>query len=198
MRLRFDDAKKPCCAKLLPLLESEHGVASVDPRLPMQPWMADALLRLVCDVLFGEGGADPEPALVQAATRLEPLLGGASVGPAHGRRWAAVSRRILKALPRDQRSDWLGHAEGQLAGRGAPDDETVRAALDMLFEAHGRLPLASLARRLGVPVLRGRDVVGGLQRLLNVDGYAVLRFDSAAERVELDGDLLIAQFGLEA
>ena len=33
-------------------------------------------IGLVCDVLFGEEGADPEPALMQAATRLEPLLDG--------------------------------------------------------------------------------------------------------------------------
>ena len=87
-------------------------------------------------------------------------------------------------------------AQRQLAGRGAPDDDTVRATLDALFEARGRLPIASLATRLGVPALRMRSVIAGLQRLLNVDGYPVLRFSGGTERVELDGALLVKWFEL--
>ena len=88
-------------------------------------------------------------------------------------------------------------AQRQLAGRGAPDDDTVRAALDALFEARGRLPIASLATRLDVPAPRMRSVIAGLQRLLNVDGYPVLRFSGGTEHVELDGDLFARQFNPE-
>lgn len=88
-------------------------------------------------------------------------------------------------------------AQRQLAGRGAPDEDTVRAALDALCEARGRLPAASLATRLGVPAPRIRSVIAGLQRLLNVDGYPVLRFSADTERVDLDGDLFARQFSPE-
>ena len=88
-------------------------------------------------------------------------------------------------------------AQRQLAGRGRRDDDTVRAALDALFEARGRLPIASLATRLDVPAPRMRSVIAGLQRLLNVDGYPVLRFSGGTERVHLDGDLFARQFNPE-
>ena len=88
-------------------------------------------------------------------------------------------------------------AQRQLAGRGAPDDVTVRAALDALREARGRMTLVSFAKRLGVPVLRVRGVTAGLQHLLNIDGHPVLRLDDDLEHVELDGDLLVRQLGLE-
>ena len=73
----------------------------------------------------------------------------------------------------------------------------MRATLDALFEARGRLPIASLATRLGVPAPRMRSVIAGLQRLLNVDGYPVLRFSGDTERVDLDGDLFARQFNPE-
>ena len=85
-------------------------------------------------------------------------------------------------------------AQRQLAGSGVPDDDTVGAALDALSEAQGRLPLLSLAARLGVPAMRTRGIVAGLQRLLNVDGYPVLRFNDDAEHVDLDGSLFAKLF----
>ena len=42
-----------------------------------------------------------------------------------------------------------------------------------------------------------RRVVTDLQRLLNVDGYPVLRLSADAEHIELDATLLIEQFGLK-
>ena len=88
-------------------------------------------------------------------------------------------------------------AQRQLAGAGVPDDGTVRVALDALFEARGHLPLASLARRVEVPVRNMRSMIAGLQRLLNVDGYPVLRFRDETERVELDGGMFAKLFDLE-
>ena len=88
-------------------------------------------------------------------------------------------------------------AQRQLAGAGIPDDGMVRVALDALFEAGGRLPPTLLAKRPGVPARSMRNMVAGLQRLLNTDGYPVLRFSDDAERVELDGGLFVKLFDLE-
>ena len=88
-------------------------------------------------------------------------------------------------------------AQRQLAGAGVPDDGIVRVALDALFEAGGRLPLTSLAKRVGVPIRTMRSMIAGLQRLLNVDGYPVLRFSDDTERVELDGSLIVKLFDLK-
>ena len=88
-------------------------------------------------------------------------------------------------------------AQRQLAGPGVPDDEIVRTALDALCEARGRLPFPALAKRLGMPASRMRSMVAGLQRLLNVDRYPVLRFSDDTEHVDLDGGLFVKLFNLE-
>ena len=72
-------------------------------------------IGLVCDVLFSDEGESPNPGLVQATTRLEPMLGGASVEPARGREWATAARRVLRALPRDRHGEWLARAEVTLS-----------------------------------------------------------------------------------
>ena len=43
-----------------------------------------------------------------------------------------------------------------------------------------------------------RSTITGLQRLLNVDGYPVLRFSNDTELVDLDGSLFVKLFGLES
>ena len=72
-------------------------------------------IGLACDLLFRAEDATPEPALAQAAVRLEPLLGGTDVEPSRGQEWAACARRVLSATPRDQRGEWLGRTECLLA-----------------------------------------------------------------------------------
>ena len=88
-------------------------------------------------------------------------------------------------------------AQNALAAKSAPDDDAVRAALDALYEANGRLPVLTLAKMLGAAPSHARRAISGLQRLLNVDGYPVLRLSADAEHVELDATLLIERFGLK-
>ena len=78
---------------------------------------ADDLLPigLVCEVLFGDENDGLNPGLVQAAARLEPLLGGASVEPEHGPELAAAAQRVLRALSQDRRDEWLTRAERMLS-----------------------------------------------------------------------------------
>ena len=88
-------------------------------------------------------------------------------------------------------------AQRALAAKGAPDDDAVRAALDALYETNGRLPVLTLAKRLGVEPRHARRAVHGLQNLLNVDGYPVLRLSVGGTHVELGAALLIEHFGLK-
>ena len=125
-----------------------------------------------------ESPAGPQPDLFTEANHAQP---------AAGTRWDPLFASEVYA------------AQRQLAGRSAPDDGTVGAALEALCEDRGgRLPLVTLAKRLDVaPRSHVRRTVTGLQRLLNVDGYPVLRLDDDAEHVELDGALLVERFGLK-
>ena len=70
---------------------------------------------LACEVLFGDDNDELNSGLVQAAARLEPLLGGASVEPARGREWSTAAQRVLRALSQDRRDEWLERAERMLS-----------------------------------------------------------------------------------
>ena len=106
-------------------------------------------IGLACGVLF----SGPEAAeLTRAAVRLEPLLGGADVEPARGREWAACARRALRALPAEQRGEWLERGERLLATlkverwaeRSAVLPAGFAARLDR-FAGAGRAALADAA-----------------------------------------------------
>ncbi len=88
-------------------------------------------------------------------------------------------------------------AQRVLAADGAPDDDAVRAALDSLVEANGRLPVLSLAKEPSVARSQAWRAVTDLRRLLNVDGYPVLRLSADSEHLELDTTLLTDRFGLK-
>ena len=88
-------------------------------------------------------------------------------------------------------------AQRALSAKGAPDDDAARAALDALCKSNGRLPVLSLAKSLGAAPSHARRAIDGLQRLLNVDGYPVLRLSADAEHVELDSTLLVERFELK-
>ncbi|MCY7340470.1 MAG: BREX-2 system phosphatase PglZ [Pseudonocardia sp.] len=81
--------------------------------------------------------------------------------------------------------------------RKAPDRPAVAALIDALATADGSLSAVAVAAAVG---RAGRDpdsVIATLQRLLNVEGYAVLSADGG-RIVRLDVELLRMQFGLDS
>lgn len=84
----------------------------------------------------------------------------------------------------------------QLAGRVAPPDEQLRHLLGALDERGGKLTRVALAQRLGLPLVRLGSFVAAARRVLNVEGYGVLTIDEASDTVELNRELLVAQFEL--
>src|SRR5664280_918614 len=87
---------------------------------------------------------------------------------------------------------------GQTDGTGlVPADQQVRQLLEALLAAPARrLPPTSAAVALGVAPATLRGAVLHAQRLLNVEGYAVLRLDVDGATVVLDETLLREQFEL--
>jgi hypothetical protein len=53
-----------------------------------------------------------------------------------------------------------------------------------------------LAQALNMPLLRMNGFLAGAQKLLNVDGYAVLSVDRATKTVKLNKESLFVQFEL--
>lgn len=82
------------------------------------------------------------------------------------------------------------------AGRSAVADEALRGFLKAIEAKGGQQMLSSLAQSIGMPVIRMNGFLAGAQKLLNVDGYAVLTVDRSSKTVKLNMESLRAQFEL--
>ena len=89
-------------------------------------------------------------------------------------------------------------SQKRLAGRVAPPDEQFKSLLSALDERGGKLTRAALSHHLGLPLVRVASFMAAARRVLNVEGYAVVRFDEPSDTIELNLELLIAQFELQS
>ena len=120
----------------------------------------------------------PEPEPVEVA---DPKTGEAQTVPD----WIAA----LQASP-------LLVEQKQLAGRKVPTDEVLINILVAVDRHGGKLTVNALARAIRMPPLRLPGLMVIIQRILNIDGYAVMQIDDSSETVELDRALLCRQFDL--
>ena len=84
----------------------------------------------------------------------------------------------------------------RLAGRVSIDDVTVKRLLAALASRGGSMTTAALSGAMGVPEHRLPGLLAVMQRLLNVEGYAILDRQDAANTVVLNVLLLKKQFEL--
>lgn len=84
----------------------------------------------------------------------------------------------------------------RLGGRGLPTDEVLSKLLASLDDRGGKMTRAALARTLEFPAVRLPGLLAKAERILNVDGYDVLRRDEVSDTIELKRDLLLKQFDL--
>ena len=87
--------------------------------------------------------------------------------------------------------------QAKLAVRGAPAADLISKLLMGLEKRGGSALKPALAQDLGMPPFRVDGLILNVSRILNVDGYEVLRFDRASDTVVLNLGLLRSQFGLE-
>jgi hypothetical protein len=85
----------------------------------------------------------------------------------------------------------------QLVRRHAPEDSLVRRCLAALDSTGGIMTPAAFSNAAGVPAARLDGLMAQIQRLLNVDGYDILIFSRAENRIELNVPRLKRQFDLE-
>jgi hypothetical protein len=86
-------------------------------------------------------------------------------------------------------------AQREFVRRG-PEDASVAALIDTLARAGGRLTIAEAARAVGESPVRMSRYLTQVARLLNVDGYAVLRVTDEGRTVEQNTRLLTEQFAV--
>lgn len=113
-----------------------------------------------------------------------------------------VTRPSEATLP--ARPEWISRLlacevfadQKRLGGRNLPSDEVFGSMLAELDHRGGKLLSTALARSLRFPPLRLPGLLAKAERLLNVDGYDILRWNKASDTVELNRDLLLKQFDL--
>lgn len=109
-----------------------------------------------------------------------------------------------KASPVEVHSEWIQtlltspllSAQKKLAGRTVPVDEVFLKLLTALDRRGGKLTTTALARAMEYSPMRLPGLIAILQRILNIDGYAVLTRDEASDTIELNRELLCRQFDL--
>ena len=94
-------------------------------------------------------------------------------------------------------------ASGRLASqrqfaRRAPDDDRITRLIDGLNQAGGKATIGEAARIAGEPAVRMSGYLAQVTRLLNVEGYPVIRTVDDGRTVELNTELLRQQFLGEA
>ncbi|RZS57947.1 BREX-2 system phosphatase PglZ [Sphaerotilus mobilis] len=102
-------------------------------------------------------------------------------------------------------ADWISNllstsvyaSQRQLAARMAMPDDQMRRLLWALDERGGKLGKAALAQRMSLQEMRLAGFLSVARRLLNVDQAPVLSVDEDAGVVELNRELLMAQFQLD-
>ena len=155
-----------------------------DPRAAARTSRAGAELRRrpqdAAPTLFDPPDVEPTPAPPGTARRSRP---GAAT-PA-----SPAAAAVLKSA--------AFAAQKKIAGRVSVTDDQIRGLLDALLAAPGgRLVPAAAATALAVSPVLLRGAVLHAQRLLNADGYPVLRVDADGATVILDEGLLREQFGI--
>ena len=78
----------------------------------------------------------------------------------------------------------------------APRAEVLRAALEVLLERGDRVDRKAMAVALRQPEFRIRSQLAAMERVLNVDGYQVIREVQETGEIQLDRRLLCKQFEL--
>ena len=87
-------------------------------------------------------------------------------------------------------------SQQRLAGRLAPPSKTVREVLATLEVRRSRVPKRILAQVIHISEILLQEILEGLQRVLNVDGYQVISVEEETDTVLLDIELLKKQFQL--
>jgi hypothetical protein len=126
----------------------------------------------------------------------EPDAGPAPAEPAQEAQSQEAPRSLVPAAVLKSASY---AAQKKIAGRVSVTDDQIRGLLDALVAAPGhRLVPAQAAAALTVSPVMLRGAILHVQRLLNVEGYPVLRIDADGGTVVLDAALLREQFGIRA
>ena len=145
-------------------------------------WLTSTLAEAETSPLSRKGGKTKPVAPKGQASLFEPV--------------GQEDEAIVSAWIRQLIDSKVFSAQQRLAGRLSPPSKTVREVLAALEARHNRVPKRILAQMIHVSEIQLQEILEGLQRVLNVDGYQVISVEGETETVLLDIELLRKQFQL--
>ena len=164
---------------LWPELQVPEGFGELPVELPAW-WTEPMVARPIPAV-----AEQPQRSRKAAAPTLFDQPGVSQVVPVTEEPW-------IKALLQSE----MFAVQKRLIGRVHLDDVTVQRLIAALVSRGGTMTTAALAGAIGVPEHRLPGLLAVIQRLLNVEGYAILDRQDAANTVVLNIPLLKKQFEL--
>jgi hypothetical protein len=117
----------------------------------------------------------------------------------------AVTPMPIVSQPAAVPAEWLAclfasagyKDQKEFVRRHAPEDGLVRRCLEALDSRGGIMTPAAFALAAGIAAARIDGLIAQMQRLLNLDGYEILTFSRAENRIELNLSKLKRQFDLK-
>ncbi len=88
-------------------------------------------------------------------------------------------------------------SQKQRMGRLAPQNDLVKELLFVLEQNDCKLSLSQLAKSVSYSVTQTTTLLDKIQRILNIDGYAIINCNTFSDIVWLDQKLLCKQFNIE-
>lgn len=164
---------------LWPELDMPKGMAELPVELPSW-WTEPTAERRVAAVI------DLRPRLATENAILLPLFDPPAISPTPEEPW-------IKALLESE----VFAVQKKLTGRVRIDDVALQRLLISLARRGGSMTAPALAWAIEVPEHRLPGLLAVMQRLLNVEGYAILDRQDAANTVVLNVPLLKKQFELD-
>jgi len=190
-----------------------RAVLAVDERLRYGPLKAGyhgggSPAEVVVPVAVLVPGSVPAVSKLRLAAPQEPawwaapLAGPPAAGPEQSDLFEPRPQPAVEAgsvrLAKEVLTSTTYAAQKRLAGRLSTTDAQIRALLVRLLEGGHRLAPTVAATALEVPLPALSGAIAHAQRLLNVEGYAVLRRDPDGQTLILDEALLREQFEVKA
>ena len=82
----------------------------------------------------------------------------------------------------------------KMCGRAALSDDKIHLFLEVLEQHRGTMLQPALAQAMNLPLFRFRGIISIMQRILNVDGYPVISFDTSSNTISINYELMRTQF----
>lgn len=191
-------APEEMLAPLLVLARRGRPLEGFIPHVPVRPEWWQAPLQGKTTLAHTEEAASTTPPVAAKSSTDYPGVADLPI-------FKSIIESAAKTSSPVARDSWIAAlmqsgvflAQKELVKRHLPSEEDVRKVLEVLHRQGGSMTRAAFAVKVGVDPPRVDGFLAKVARLLNIDGYEILKLDRERDVVTLQEDLLLTQFEIE-